>query len=259
MHPQRDRTNATPSLTTFRLHLLGGFELQAGTCSVHLGLAQQRLVALLALAREPLPRQTASRLLWPESSPERAAASLRSALCELRRAHLIAHGQCADRLALSPAVMLDVHALEDEAAQVNECRSTDVQELLDLAQRAVQYEDLLVDWADDGWLAAERERVVRLRIQLLEGLSRQLCAFGMHSIALYVALPAAHADPFREHAHELVMTCHLEAGNRVDALRHHGEYCRTLRRELDVPPSTRLHRLACTAVAPPPVSLLARE
>ena len=56
--------NGLPA-SALRLFLLGGFELRQGVKSVELPFASQRLVALLALKRQQVGRDTAARALWP--------------------------------------------------------------------------------------------------------------------------------------------------------------------------------------------------
>ena len=76
-HRARDEPSRTES--RLQVELLDGFALRARV-SVDLPLSAQRVVAFLALHDRPLLRLHVAGVLWPETSEDRAFASLRTAL-----------------------------------------------------------------------------------------------------------------------------------------------------------------------------------
>ena len=134
------------------LRLLDGFELSADRRPLALPLPAQRLLAFLALQGHPLLRGFVAGSLWLETSDERAAGSLRSALWQLRRFGVRLVDADGHRLCLAPTVGVDVRdtvawarrAL-DESAKLAET------EIAEIWRRDV----LLPDWYDD-WVALER-------------------------------------------------------------------------------------------------------
>ena len=100
--PPRPRTG-----TTIRLALLGTFELRVAGDPVSLPMNGQRLLAFLALQGRPLTRSFVAGSLWIDSTDDRAAASLRSALWRLNRDGRLVDAN-GEQLALLPAVQVDV-------------------------------------------------------------------------------------------------------------------------------------------------------
>lgn len=221
-----------------RLCLLGGFECVAGSRTVNLSLGAQRLLALLALNGTGIHRVVASRHLWPESPPTRAAANLRSALWRGRRIGSTAVIDSSQpRLRLTPHVETDVRVLIE---RLGERASWD-----DAERRAVVIRlsrSLLPDWSDD-WLTFERERWDQVRLHGLEEIAQQLQEQGDYLAALETAMEAVALEPIRETAHRIVIEVHLAEGNRATALRHYQRYCDLLRRELGVAPFDRMDQL----------------
>jgi hypothetical protein len=92
-----------------RLQLLGGFEFLLDECPLRLPLSAQRVVAFLALHPRPVQRIYVASNLWPDSTEERAHASLRTALWRLGvRGFGIATATTTE-LAFVPSVYVDVH------------------------------------------------------------------------------------------------------------------------------------------------------
>src|SRR5687768_11160965 len=69
------------------LRLLGGFKLMVGSHPVELPSNAQRVLGYLALSRSELRREELAGRIWQCSNEQRAAASLRTALWRIRRAH----------------------------------------------------------------------------------------------------------------------------------------------------------------------------
>lgn len=68
----------------FTITLLGGFGVYRDEKPVALPPSCQRVIALVALSRRPVPRRWMCSVLWPTSPPQRAVARLRTTLWRLR-------------------------------------------------------------------------------------------------------------------------------------------------------------------------------
>src|SRR5438093_6924822 len=106
-----------------RVRLLSGFELTGNGEPVSLPLSAQRLVALLALRNRPLLRPYVAGTLWLDSSEERSAASLRSALWRLHRPGYRVVNANGSTLHLAEDVRVDVHEAEALARTLLENRN----------------------------------------------------------------------------------------------------------------------------------------
>jgi DNA-binding SARP family transcriptional activator len=204
-----------------RLYLLGGFELFVDGCRIRaLQPAAQRLIALVALARRGVERDFAALQLWPDSTEERARASLRSSLWRIRRLPVALIERSSSRLRLADDVWLDVrNGLTDleEAGQG----------LADAMPFHSLFADLLPDWYDD-WLMIEREKMRQLTLRGLDSRARAALDRGLPAEAIQVALTAMAIDPLRESSCRLVIEAHLSEGNKHEARRTVEDYRRRL-------------------------------
>lgn len=238
------RTPAIPAVVdeeAIDLSLLEGFELRLDGEPVDLPLSAQRLIAFLALHDRPLQRGFVAGNLWMDSSEERAAANLRSALWRLHR-----HGRQlvqtrGGRLALSPDIRVDVHDLTDRARKVLDTAGAEPQHTGDPGSyfELSLSGDLLPDWYED-WILVERERYRQLRMHALESLCEQLAAAGKHAHAIEAGLAAVATEPLRESAHRALIRCHLAEGNRAEAVRQYRRFERLLQEELGTRPSSQM-------------------
>jgi DNA-binding SARP family transcriptional activator len=225
-----------------RLTLMRGFELTCDGHRVVLPHSAQRVIAFLAVTDRPVRRCHAAATLWLESSEERSAGSLRTALWRLRRPDLRLVDLQGDALSLSGDIRVDLRALWDTGRRLLQGdESLDVAALRQLADAG----ELLPGWYDD-WVAMERERIRLLRIQALETASVLFAARGRHGEAAVMALAAVEADPLRESAQQAAIRAQLAAGNRAEALRQYERYTEALRRELQLEPSFELRQLVHT-------------
>lgn len=225
-----------------RIALLGGFECIHGGERSQLPLGAQRLLALLALHNHGLHRCTAGERLWPDSTPRRAAANLRSALWRGRQVGVasVIH-PVGSRLVLSPTVTVD---LWDVVEKVRSARlagnlfgNADWEALVDVLSQ-----ELLPNWSDD-WIIVERERWDHFRLQTMEQLSEHLKTAEQFAPALQTALAATAIEPLRESVHRLIVRVHLEEGNPASAFKHYQRYRKLLQRELGVNPSDKMYQL----------------
>jgi DNA-binding SARP family transcriptional activator len=226
-----------------RLALLGGFECIYGGRSVLLPLGAQRLLALLALRGTGIHRAVAAERLWHDSTPERAAANLRSALWRGRRlGNITMIESLGPRLRLAPAVDVDLRQILDQHGDLAHpgppCHS--ISEHLILVDMLTRR--LLPEWSED-WLVLERGRWEEFRLHALENLAGQLLTKGRYLDALQTALATTSIEPIRETAHRIVIEVHLAEGNNASALKYYQHYRELLRRELGIEPSARLDQL----------------
>ncbi|MFD3547031.1 BTAD domain-containing putative transcriptional regulator [Streptomyces sp. NPDC058655] len=223
------------------LELLGFFKLSYAGCRIPLPSGTQRLLALLALHTAGVYRGAAAELLWPDCSPSRASANLRTALCYGRRAGPLPMVECVDRrLQLAPLVDVDLHRARCGAAQ--DANSGSPPPACPEALSATLGEELLPHWRDE-WLVLERERWDQVRLHALESLAQRLRRDGEYLAALQTALTATEIDPIRETAHRILIEIHIAEGNTACAVKRYKEYQLLLRRELEVEPSPLMTRL----------------
>jgi DNA-binding SARP family transcriptional activator len=220
----------------WRLHLLQAFELVRGDTPLQLPTAAQRLVALLAMLDRPADRLYVAGVLWPESSERLAGGSLRTALWSLRRAAPGLVLMIGRRLALTPALEVDYHAVIERTHRLVTGDTVGVEAPVDSAELTDQ---LLPDWYED-WLAADRERLRQLQLHALEALSKRLRGRAEFARAIEVAGMAVAAEPTRESARTELIKAHLAEGNVDEAIRQFESFRRVLEGELGVEPSRRL-------------------
>ena len=228
-----------------RLALMGRLEYQSSGVSVVLPSSARRLLAFMGLRRGPLARAYVAGQLWLDSTEERAAGSLRSALWRLHRAAGEVVRTKGRELELAPGVEVDLDRVGAAAREVlgghGPVRPALVAELC-------SSQDLLPDWYDE-WAEAERERFRQIRLHALERLCERLTAERRFGEALEAGLAALRAEPLRESAHRVMIEMHLAEGNVCEAVRQYDRCTRLMRSELGVPPSGDLGRLIEEGVA----------
>ena len=230
------------------LDLLGGFAVRAGGRPLELPLGAQRVVAFVALAGRPVTRALVAGTLWSDSTEERAAASLRSALWRIKRAGaplLVVTGATAR---LADGVRLDVHEVARLCQAVIE---GDGPSAWTAAHLEWLRSDLLSGWYDD-WVMFERERLHHLRLAALETLCLQLIDAGRLELAVQAGVQAVAAEPLRESARRALIEAHLALGNVCAAAREFQAYRQLLDDELGVEPSPLLMKLADARFVAPP-------
>ena len=228
-----------------RVHLIGGFRLRLHDRVVELPLGAQRLISYLALESSWVTRAYAAEMLWPDSRQRQAAANLRTALWRVR-------GQVRDdviwtapgRLALADTVAVDMQDVAKEArilidAPVSQDLEFPVVNAETVSQLSLR---LLPGWYDD-WVVLEQERWDQLRLHALEAAAEVLLCRSQYMLALEASLAAARSELFRESAHRVIIRVYLAEGNWGAAIQHYQDYRRTLRRELNLEPTTAMDEL----------------
>ncbi|MBH0775542.1 AfsR/SARP family transcriptional regulator [Nocardia bovistercoris] len=199
----------------------------------------ERVVAYLALADRAVARSRLAGTLWPDTPPERAAKSLRSALWRLHSLGVDLIGAHDDRLRLDPTVSIDLGELTVLAHKLIHGPCDPVPAELSLL---VATSEVLPDW-DEEWIVADRERYRLVRLQALERAAIELLHQQRHHEALFTASAAVGTEPLRETARRIVIDIHIAQGNIAAALREYRSYHERLADEFGVPPSADLRQL----------------
>ena len=218
-----------------RLRLLGGWQLVVDGTERALGHREQRLVAVLGLRGRTARAQVESEL-WPDSTDQRALASLRRAVlqCQQRCPGLLEASRLT--IALAPATQVDADDLR-RAAGLTRLPMTDqvAGELL----AALRGPELLPGWYDD-WAVEERGRLEQLRAEALERVASYALEQGALSLAIDAARSASEVEPLRELPREVSIRAHLDRGDVAGALHEFRRYSTVLLDEVGVAPSDRV-------------------
>lgn len=227
---------------TPRLSLLGGFGLSDGRVDIALAEGPQRLIAFLALRKQPVRRRLAAGVLWPDASADHAHSSLRSTLARLDCAARSALSVTASQLRISQRITVDLWESESIARRlVGPHESLSVHGSAADEVEALSAE-LLPDWYED-WVIVEAEAWHQRRLHALEALADDLRVVGAFGDAASAAQAAIRADPLRESPRAALIRVHLAEGNVSEALREFSQYRRLLQHELHLEPTPRLKLL----------------
>jgi DNA-binding SARP family transcriptional activator len=231
------RGRAAVRRSPLSLQLLSGFRLACGDEVFELPMSVQRVVVFLALQSRAVLRPYVAGSLWLETSDERAAANLRSALWRLNQVGHSIVDATSSALRLDGALEVDLQCYTGLAHRLlaSDSDQTDLDE-------SPFCEDLLPDWYDD-WLVIERERFHQLRLRTLELICERLTASGQFARALDIGLAAVAGEPLRESAHRALVKVHLAEGNFAEARRQFDLYRRLLHDQLGLAPSPQMVEL----------------
>ena len=221
-----------------RVHVLRSFDLAVEGVSYQLPLGAQRALAVLAVAGKPPHRSLVAAQLWPDQSEDRAGATLRTVLWQIRRVVPGAVVCSGSRLALAAEVEVDLHSAVCWAKRIEDGQYP----LPGLDLETLFGHDVLPAWSDD-WAVIERERFRQIRLHAMETLCRSLSSSGRHATAIEVGLLAVSADSLRESAQRVLIEAHLAEGNVSEAVRQYRSFEEELRDALGVGPSAALAAL----------------
>jgi DNA-binding SARP family transcriptional activator len=233
-----------------RVGLLGDMELTFDGEPLSLSQPAQRVLAYLAVVhrRRPVRRSTLAERLWPETTPARAGASLRSVLWRLPRprGRVLVTGN-STVVKLHEDVAVDLWEAEELAAAL--C-SAEPPARVAPEQLAPLHCDLLPDWHEE-WVVVEQESFRQKRLHALERVAGLWCDDGRFTDALSAGLGAVRSEPLRESAHRRVIAVHLAEGNHAEALRQYDGYRRLLAEELGLPPSPVIRKMVAPLLGRP--------
>jgi DNA-binding SARP family transcriptional activator len=222
------------------LSLLGGFVFSVGgDALLGISAASQRLLAFLAVRDRAVTRNQVAGTFWPESTDERAGASLRSAVSRLDGPARQAVTVTAHELNLAEGVAVDVHHSQALARRLIDRDVAPSDADIGALAVAALSDDLLPGWYDD-WAVIAAEDWRQLRLHALEAVASRLTVADRLAEAAGAALAAVRAEPLRESARAALIRVQMAQGNQSAA---HGEFERyrvLLRAELGLEPTRRL-------------------
>ncbi len=233
-----------------RLRLLGPFEARLGEMPLRLKSRKaQALLGCLALgARDGESRARIAGLLWSESEDDRARATLRQTILELRQSLPDGAGFVAQRdTLLLEDVQTDLRAVQ-EALNAGEIPPL-LHDVPRLSETLLEgFEDL--DPAMRPWLLGLRRGLARQWSRALEAMLENTADKGP------VAATLLRLDPTHEVACRLLMQAAYAAGDTAGALRAYETLWDALGAELDMEPSAQTQALIAeiksTEAAPAP-------
>jgi DNA-binding SARP family transcriptional activator len=226
--------------------LFDGFEFKCRGRRIELPMAEQRVIAFLAVHDRPVLRAHVAGTLWPDKTDARSLANLRSVLWRLRQPEIQLVQSAGSHLEIADGVDVDVRKLvrlaTDELSGLRTASHANASELLAGG-------DLLPGWYED-WVGVERERLRLLRQHAMETTCGRLTAAGDHAGAVDVGLAAVSCDPLRESAHRALILAHLAEGNVAEAIRQYTTFRVLLWKALRVKPGRDLQALIAGCLDP---------
>lgn len=223
------------------ISVLGAFEVAVNGCQVGLALREMRLLALLTLTGTSR-RDFISGTLWPETTQERAAASLRVAVHNIRRVMPDLLEVSRHMIGLCGHVKTDLDELRRVLAETT---SHPVAADLGRTLTVLSSGDLLPGWRDD-WVIHERERMRHRRIRALTSLGESCLEVGDSLKALAAATAAEQLEPLRERTHLLAIRAMVSLGLDEQARKHYRRFVDVMEGELGLRPSDRFLGLIAT-------------
>ncbi|MEP7180153.1 MAG: BTAD domain-containing putative transcriptional regulator [Pseudonocardiales bacterium] len=205
------------------------------------------LLRLLAVSGgKPVPVDTILEALWPRVDRTRGSASLRTALCQIRR---VLRSDCITRhhegMSLGPA-LVDVVTF---ARLAGDCRRRFTQECwADVAALAQEAEALYVGdlGAHDpsvDILDAQRSALRELRLQLLLDAADASVQLQRYVDGVDSARRALRIDPFSERAYRALIRSHAGAGEIHRAVEAYDQCRAALAEELGIEPAPQTRAL----------------
>jgi DNA-binding SARP family transcriptional activator len=233
-----------------RIELLGGFRVTVGTEVVPEEAWRRRkpasLLKLLALSPGyRLHREQLMDALWPELEPRAAAANLRKAVHQARRALDGREGRIlitsvGELLCLrSQGLWVDVDAFRVAVAEARCTRDPN-----EYAQAIELYgEGLLPEDRYEQWATGPRDELHLEFVALLEELASILESRADLDGAARVVRRLISAEPLREESHAWLIRLHALAGRRGEAMRAYERLRELMDTELGSEPSADTQRL----------------
>ena len=239
----RSAPGSVPGPLRIEISLLGTFSVRVGGEPIRaLTSNSRRLLAFLALRDRAVTRIAMAGTMWPDSSDQRAAASLRAALTRLEEPARPAVVMASTGLRLAETVAVDLRDSQALARRLLERGGSPTEaDLSPVAVSALSVE-LLPDWYDD-WVVMEAADWRQLRVHALEAQARLLTAGGHLAEAAGAARAAIKAEPLRESAHASLVKVHLAEGNQAEAVRVFNRYRALLLDELGLEPTPLISEL----------------
>ncbi|HWG73374.1 MAG TPA: BTAD domain-containing putative transcriptional regulator [Acidimicrobiales bacterium] len=180
--------------------------------------------------------------LWPESSDQRAGASLRTAVSRLESPVRNALKVTALDLSLHEEVLVDFQESKALARRLINREAPWGAADLQGGAMALLSRDLLPGWYDN-WAILAAEDWRQLRVHALEAAAARLTEADRAAEAADAASAAVRAEPLRESARAELIRAHMAQGNQAEALAEFQRYSWLLRIELGLTPTPRISQL----------------
>lgn len=245
------------------IRLLGGFHVQRDGVAVppttFVRVKARALLACLVAAGGPLHREALCDRLWPDLPPERAAASLRSTLYDLRRAvEPELETGSPQSILMTDGDVIRLQFTDRDRCDVDEferlCSAADDGDIEALrAAEALYGGPFAPDWPYDDWAATRRAELEEAFTDVVARLAGALVQAGRPNDAVSRYRRLLAREPEREGWHRDLMRAYAAAGERPLALRQY-HACRTvLRREQGIEPDRETRALYAQVLhdAPP--------
>jgi TolB-like protein/DNA-binding SARP family transcriptional activator/Tfp pilus assembly protein PilF len=227
-----------------QLRLFGGLRLEGESGSLGGRASQKRRLALLAVlapAQGPVPREKLIGLLWPNHGDERARHLLSTALYDLRK-------QLGEEVVMTPpgGVMLNETVMQtDVGAFLSALEEGQLLRAVELYQGPFLDGFFLGEVPEfEGWAETERQRFAWMLQKALEELAEREAARGDHRAAAELWRRLAVADPANTRVALGFMTALAATGDRAAALRFAAVHTALLREEYEAEPAPEVVALA---------------
>lgn len=235
--------------TMLYLNLLGNYSIAIDTTpemKLH-GRKAAAVLFYLVISKAPVKRTRLAALLWPGKDISVAKNNLRTTLATLKKSlatHLIIRRTTITFNWAAP-YSLDIELLDKE---LNSGLAT---KNIDQLQRAIAlYEGELLQGFQlrnaetfDEWLSQQREQLHLQVVQALETLLRLCMTQKAYQVGLAASRRLLQIELWSEVAHEHLMMLLVATGQREHALHQYEIYCRILKDEIGVEPSTEINLL----------------
>ena len=219
-----------------QLKLMGQFEVAGPGGRIALSSSKlSALLAYLALAVKPVPRDEIATVLWGSHFDEQARQNLRQALVRLRKS-LDGEGLIADDNGIqlaAGAARCDVIEFERLAGSSS---ADDLRAAVALLDGELMAGTDIKEPVWEDWLGNQRRRLGSLACDTLVRLAGVELEDGRAAEALQHAEAATRRDYLREDAHRLAMRALAALGRSSEALRHYQSLAEHLAKELQTHP-----------------------
>jgi LuxR family maltose regulon positive regulatory protein len=231
-----------------RIYALGQAQVELGGKNIQWVTAQSRDIFFCLLQHpQGLRKEELGGIFWPEHSPQKLDAILRSSLYRLRRAifrESIVFEDSLYRFNWKCNHWFDVKVFEkllDQAGQTPDVAKKKKSALLEEALALYRGDYLSGVYAD--WCVAERDRLRERCLAALEELAKLKADQGelQRAVELYQSLLAQ--DQYYEVAHRELMRCYYRQGDRASAIRQYQACARILREEMGLSPMPETEKL----------------
>jgi DNA-binding SARP family transcriptional activator len=233
--------------TSVQIHLLGTPRIAVDGREIGPQVAKAfALLAYLAIADGPVPRERLMGLLWAESFAEAARKNLRNTLWTLRKAmgEEVVRAQ-GDRLTFGDHVEIDIRVFERFLRSAfAPSPAAPVPNRAEFFQAALaSYGGPLLDGIVlqeapefETWLVTNRERLQQKYLRLLYEAVEQARGDQHWNEVITLAQTGLRQDPFQEPLHQRLIEALARSGQRAEALRQYETLRGLLERELGVAP-----------------------